>query len=259
MTVSRKVLFVGDDKVTQATLEKVAAGKNYAVDTVASGEDALWQFDDGEYDAVFTDLNLRGISGLEVAEGLHTRQAAVPVVILSAIDSKVDRERAQGAGATEFWLKSQTDNQLAAGVDRVLQAAEIAASQRPEKPKKSQTATILLDRVRGILVFVLAPFVALAYIITFPLIGLGALIWFAVTAIQRRPAAAEPAQAPAVAGAAAGPAPGILKAVGMLIAVIVLGVCYGIIGPVFGLLLVIYFGFEAWGRVGAKAISAREA
>jgi CheY-like chemotaxis protein len=258
MTVSRKVLFVGDDKVTQVTFEKLAAGKNYAVDTVASGEDALWRFDDDEYDAVFTDLNLRGISGFEVAEGVHARQADVPVAILSATDSKLDRERAQAAQATEFWLKSQTDEQLAAAIDRVLQSAEIAAAARPRKPKKSQTTTILLDRVRSMLLFIFAPFIALGYIITFPLVGLGALVWFAVRAVRRTPAEPQAAQIRAAKDTAARPAQGILKTGGMLIAVIVIGVCYGVIGPIFGFLLVIYYAFEAWGRLGAKAIKAGE-
>jgi len=258
MTVSRKVLLVGDDKAMQVTFEKLAAGKNYAVDTVESGEDALWRFDDDEYDAVFTDLNLRGISGFEVADGVHARQADVPVVILSATDSKLDRERAQAVPATEFWPNPQTDEQFGTAIDRVLQSAAIASAARPQKARKSQNATILLDRVRNILLFIFAPFVALGYIISFPLVGLGALVWLAVEAVRRTPPEPQPVQVQAATDTTARPAQGILKTVGMLIAVIVIGVCYGFIGPVFGFLLVIYFAFEAWGRLGAKAIKARE-
>jgi hypothetical protein len=138
----------------------------------------------------------------------------------------------------------------------VLKAAATAAAVRPKKPKTSQTTTIFLDRVRNMLLFIFAPFIALGYIITFPLVGLGALIWFAAKAIQGgREAKLRPAEARVVAAPSA---QGLLKTGGMLIASIAIGICYGVVGPVFGILLVLYFAFEAWGRLGAKALKARE-
>lgn len=254
MTVSRKVLLVGDDKATLGALEKLAVSKAYAVETVAGGEDALWLFDDGEHETVFTDLDLRGISGVEVAEGIRARHPDMPVVVFSARDSRPDRERVEAAGA-EFWLKSQTHDQLAPAVARVLQAAEAAAKARPGRPKTSQSAALVLERLRNVLLFVLAPIIALGYIIAFPIIGFGALVWLAKQAFEKKSAEAQPAEAQA--GAAASPQ-GWLKTAGMLVVALVLGVFYGIIGPVFGFLLVIYFAFEAWGRLGAKAIKATE-
>lgn len=255
MSASNKVLLVGDDQATLKPLEKLVTAKKYAVDSVASGEEALWRFDDDDYDAVFTDLDLRGMSGLELAEEIKARQPATPVVILSQTDSKAMSSRAKNVGAA-VWLTSQTQKQMSSGVDSMLKAAATAMAARPTKAKASQSTTIALARVRNVLLFIFAPFIALGYIITFPLVGLGALIWFAANAIQkRRDQQAQPAQARAVA---APPAQGILKTGGMLIAVIVIGILYGIVGPVFGVLLVLYFAFEAWGRLGAKAIKARE-
>jgi CheY-like chemotaxis protein len=260
MTESRKVLLVGDDQVVRKTLEQIFAAEKYAVDAVASGEDAVWKFADDEYDAVLTELDLRGMSGLEVAEEIRGRQPLLPVVILSATDSESDRKRAAAAGVTEFWSKSQPQKQLMAAVNRVLQVAEAAAAKRPAKLKKAQTATIFLERIRNILLFLFAPFFALGYIITFPLFGLGALGWFALKAARRGPEAKlRPVEATKAAPAAAPPAQGIFKTIGMLIAVILISLTYGVIGPVFGFILVVWFAFEAWGRLGAKAIKAGEA
>src|ERR1039458_4871004 len=260
MTEPRKVLLVGDDQVVRKTLEQIFASKKYAVDAVESGEDAIWKFADDEYDAVLTALDLRGMTGLEVAEEIHGRQSSVPVVVLSATDSKSDRERAAAAGAIEFWAKSQSQEQLTAAVNRVLEVAESAAATRPGKPKEVQTATIFLARIRNILLFVFAPFFALGYIITFPLVGLGALVWFAVKAVRRSPETKLlPVEAAKAAPAAAPPAQGIFKTIGMLIAAILIGLTYGVIGPAFGFILVVWFAFEAWGRLGAKAIKAGEA
>ena len=43
---------------------------------------------------------------------------------------------------------------------------------------------------RNIALFLAAPFVGLAYAVAFPFVGAGALVWVAVRAVTRRPAAA---------------------------------------------------------------------
>ena len=202
-----------------------------------------------------TDLDLRGISGLEVAREIHDRQPSVPVVVLGAADTKLDRDRATAAGAAEFWSKTQSQKQFTVTINRVIQAAKASSATRSQKPKKTQTATIFLARIRNILLFIFAPFFALGYIIIFPLVGLGALGWLAIKAARRTPE--ENTQPTEVAGAEPR-ALGIFKTVGMLIAVAFIGLAFGVIGPVFGFILVVCFAFEAWGRLGAKAIKASE-
>ncbi len=44
--------------------------------------------------------------------------------------------------------------------------------------------------VKNVALFFAAPFVGLAYAIAFPVVGAGALVWFAVRAASKRPATA---------------------------------------------------------------------
>jgi hypothetical protein len=50
------------------------------------------------------------------------------------------------------------------------------------------------------------------------------------------------------------PKQGLLKAFGMMLAVAVIGVLYGLVAPILGIMLVLWFGMEAWGKLGAKAV-----
>ena len=43
-----------------------------------------------------------------------------------------------------------------------------------------------------------------------------------------------------------------------LLGAVVVGIAYGIAGPILGIAIVIWFAFDAWGKLGAKAIKARE-
>lgn len=43
---------------------------------------------------------------------------------------------------------------------------------------------------RNVALFIAAPFIGLAYALAFPFVGAGALVWVAVRAVTRRPAAA---------------------------------------------------------------------
>jgi hypothetical protein len=99
-----------------------------------------------------------------------------------------------------------------------------------------------------VVLFLLAPVVALGYVIAFPVVGLGMLV-FSAFKTEERPQEAEPLPAE-------GPKPSILKGVGMMIAVAAVGIFYGLVAPFLGIVLIVWFGLEAWGKVGARAVAS---
>ena len=68
MSALRKILVVDDDPVVGKSFDRVLAGKGYAVITASNGEEALHKLSNENYDVVFTDIKMPGMSGLEVAE-----------------------------------------------------------------------------------------------------------------------------------------------------------------------------------------------
>lgn len=254
MSDPHKILVVDDDPVAREGLEKDLAGKGHTVITVASGEDALWQVSADRYDAVITRLRLRGISGLEVAEEIQAGQFRVPVIIIADAGAEDALQAAAAAGVAAAVLRRPVSpGQLAETVDRVLQSAKSAAGRQPQGPVAAvapRPALIRFSlRLRDIVLFLLAPFIGLVYLLTLPIIGLGLLAWHA---FRSREPAAEEAEAPqpAVAGR------GVLRTAAMVLAVGISGVAYAVVVPILGIGLILWAGFQAWGRLGARAMRA---
>jgi CheY-like chemotaxis protein len=254
MSNSRKVLIVGDDPVEMENFKEALTQKGHAVATAISGEDAVWQVNNDGYDAVVTSMILRGMSGAEVAEEVHASRPLLPVLLIGGQGSEDARARAAAAGVAEFLQRPLSPQQLAAAADRVLQFTKSAAALRAESSAAGDSRQPVMVRfalrVRDIVLFLLAPFLGLIYILALPIVGLGALVWFAFRSRGPASVKVEPRRSAASAG------PGALKAIGMTIAVAASGVAYAVVVPILGIGLILWAGMQAWGRLGAKAIRA---
>ena len=132
MSSPYKILIVDDDPVARGGFEKDLAGKGHTVITAASGEDALWQVGDDRYDAVVTRMNLRGISGLEVAEEIQASQFRVPVIIIADAGTEDALKAAAAAGvAAEILRRPVSPGRPAETLDRVLRSRKPDAALQP--------------------------------------------------------------------------------------------------------------------------------
>lgn len=263
MNASYKVLVVGDDPTETRNLGKILSGRGYAVATASSGEDALWKVGNDAYDAVCTDIEMRGLSGLDVAEEIHDRQPWLPVVLIATADSEAARQRAVAAGVVEFLLKPLPLEQVTDSIGRVIAIAESPAPGTPRRPETRVASVPLAVRMFGrmgnVVLFIGAPLFALASVIAFPVIGAWMLLVLGIRKLRQGPGAVPQEAAPAdVLHRSAANGSSLLKAIVMVIASIVIGVVFGILGPIIGIIVVIWFSLDAWARLGAKAIGASE-
>jgi len=255
MNTARKILVVDGDLAARKHFEQILSAKGYAVVGVSSGEDALWELSDGSYNAVFTALALRGMSGLDVAQELHASQPRLPVVIATDSGSEAARERATATGVAEFLHKPVSPEQLAEVAGRVLQAAEPAAASQSQtgtaEAAAAHEAAKPASRLKNVVLFLLAPFVGLFYILIFPVVGLGMLAsLFLSGEKQKTEQEAEPPQ-PAVPSALK-----VSKTIAMMFVATVIGIAFAVIAPLLGIGVVLWLCFQAWGKLGAKVIKA---
>ncbi|WP_075358747.1 response regulator [Caballeronia sordidicola] len=94
----RTILLVDDDvNVREATAELLTMFE-FEVETAASGEAAIQLVDAGKYDAVICDVELGGISGIELAHHCRRADPNVRIVIASGHGSLgIEREAPHGA------------------------------------------------------------------------------------------------------------------------------------------------------------------
>lgn len=114
-----RLLVVEDEESIADPLAYMLAKEGFEVEVAASGPDALASFDRHGADLVLLDLMLPGLSGTEVCRALRTR-STVPVIMLTARDSEVDKVVGLELGADDYVTKPFSSRELVARIRAVL-------------------------------------------------------------------------------------------------------------------------------------------
>lgn len=151
--------------------------------TAADGEEALRKLSAETYDVVFTDIRMPGMSGLEVVERVKASQPWLPVVIVTGYGTGENEARATAAGVAGFLRKPLSPDMIEGTTERALAAS--AAAPTESAAATAPAAATAESRVKNIALFFAAPFIGLAYLLAFPVIGLGMLAWIAGKAAMK--------------------------------------------------------------------------
>jgi CheY-like chemotaxis protein len=191
MSALRKVLVVDDDPVVGKSFKRVLSGKGYIVVTAEDGYDALQKLQSETYDAVFTDLRMPGMNGLEVAERIKARQPWTPVVIVTGYGSKTSEERARAAGVSDFLHKPLSPEMIEDSAAKAMlwKAPQAAAPEAQAVPAAAPAEPEVVGKysmLKNMVLFLSAPFVGLLYAVLLPFVGLGMLAWIGGKALLDR-------------------------------------------------------------------------
>ncbi len=114
-----RILVVEDEQSYRDPLSYLLRREGYDVVEAASGDAALERFADGGADLVLLDLMLPGMSGTEVCRELR-RRGDVPVIMLTAKDSEIDKVVGLEIGADDYVTKPYSSRELLARIHAVL-------------------------------------------------------------------------------------------------------------------------------------------
>ena len=114
-----RVLIVEDEDSISDPLSYLLRQEGFEVAVAATGPDGLAEFDRGGADIVLLDLMLPGLSGTEVCRSLRTK-SSVPVIMLTARDSEIDKVVGLELGADDYVTKPFSTRELVARVRAVL-------------------------------------------------------------------------------------------------------------------------------------------
>jgi two-component system response regulator MprA len=98
-----RVLVVDDDRAVRTALERALVIEGYDVATAADGVGALEQA--GDADVMVLDLTMPNLGGLDVCRRLRAQGSVLPVLVLTARHSTVDRVTGLDAGADDYLVK----------------------------------------------------------------------------------------------------------------------------------------------------------
>ena len=87
-------------------------GKDYEVDTVTNGRDALDRCRERSYDLILLDENMPGLTGLETLSLIKEVQPTVPVVMVTKSEEEDIMNQAIGAKIADYLIKPVNPNQI---------------------------------------------------------------------------------------------------------------------------------------------------
>ncbi len=123
----RTVLVVEDEPTVRETVAEALAADGLRVVTAADGRQALERFRAEQPDLVLLDLMLPELSGMEVCRILR-RESSVPIIMLTARDSEVDKVVGLEVGADDYVTKPFSLRELQARVRAHLRRQEVVVA-----------------------------------------------------------------------------------------------------------------------------------
>ena len=135
-TGQRRVLVVEDESDLARVLKRHVEGIGCQVRIAPTGEDALAAATTEEFDLVLLDVMLPGIDGMEVCRRLRARNHYMPVLMLTARSSDIDKVMGLESGADDYLTKPFSVQELLARIKAILRRMEALSAPRgaPERP-----------------------------------------------------------------------------------------------------------------------------
>jgi DNA-binding response OmpR family regulator len=123
-----RILVVEDDIQLAEMLTEALSDRQYAVDVAEDGEAAWHCINTLEYDLIVLDLTLPKLDGVTLCQKLRQRDAALPVLMLTARDTVADKIIGLDAGADDYVIKPFDLQELMARVRALLRRGNVTRS-----------------------------------------------------------------------------------------------------------------------------------
>src|SRR5258705_6018158 len=140
--MARTILVVEDETTLRETLADALEVEGFRVIAAADGRDALIRFRADKPDLILLDLMLPELSGMEVCRIIRA-ESGVPIVMLTAKDSELDKVVGLELGADDYVTKPFSLRELSARIRALFRRSEQAAA-----PDAAGPAVVELGRVQ---------------------------------------------------------------------------------------------------------------
>jgi two-component system response regulator RegX3 len=123
-----KILIVEDEESVIDPLELLLSKEGFTIETARDGREALEKFEKVLPDLVLLDLMIPIISGTEVCRQIRAK-SQVPIIMLTAKDTEVDKVVGLELGADDYIVKPYSKAELVARIKAVLrrQGSEVTS------------------------------------------------------------------------------------------------------------------------------------
>ena len=139
-----KILLVEDEEQLARMVELELKYEGYQVDKAADGRTGLDMAQTGDYDLILLDIMLPALNGMEVLRRLR-RESLVPVIMLTARDTVMDKVAGLDAGADDYITKPFAIEELLARIRAALRNKAEGAAEVPGQVGKLMAGPLTMD------------------------------------------------------------------------------------------------------------------
>lgn len=120
--MSKLIAIIDDDLAIRRGVSSLLRSAGFEVQLYESAEEFLLNFDKQLPDVVLTDIQMLGMSGLELQSILKLNNPALPLIFMTAFPEDALRKRALNKGAVCFLSKPFKANELLSWIEKALEA-----------------------------------------------------------------------------------------------------------------------------------------
>ena len=143
---SLKILWVDDEIELLKPHILFLERKNYNVTSCSNGSDAIDLVDENNFDIIFLDENMPGISGLETLLEIKQLKANLPIVMITKSEEEYIMEEAIGSKIADYLIKPVNPNQILLSLKKNLDHSRLV-SEKTSSNYQQEFRKISMDLV----------------------------------------------------------------------------------------------------------------
>ena len=143
-----RILYLEDDIGVASPTKAVLEQKGYSVIHVEEGMDALTRLLTEHFDGAICDLTLPDVDGLKVIESVRSKNARLPIIILSARSDTEEKLEGLRSGGNDYLTKPFAVEELLTRLKNVLMHRPLPTQEEVEAYGLLQVSDLIIDPVR---------------------------------------------------------------------------------------------------------------
>lgn len=126
--MKKHILLVEDDESIREMVENYLRMEGFNITSAPNGEESVQQYLNTSFDLMILDIMMPKLDGLEVLKIIREK-SALPILIMSAKDSDIDKAVGLGLGADDYIAKPFSMIELSARVKAAIRRATLYSYQ----------------------------------------------------------------------------------------------------------------------------------
>jgi DNA-binding response OmpR family regulator len=136
MTATKNILIIEDDEQSRQVVRLAMQSQSFLLQEAKTGDEGLEIARAGDPDLILLDVNMPGMSGLDVCRKLRAEGLLVPIIMLTAKSDTIDKVVGLEVGADDYVTKPFEVRELMARIGAHLRRSEASTGEPANKTRR---------------------------------------------------------------------------------------------------------------------------